>query len=197
MQKPLKQHSARDACRSDTPYVALLRGINVGGKNKLSMADLVAIFERCGACDVRTYIQSGNVIFQASRKIAGGLAAAVQSAISLTSGLRVPILLRTAGDWKKLIDCNSYLQTGANPDHLHVLFLPQKPPAERATLLDPNRSPGDSFQLHGTEIYLHLPAGVADSKLTNAYFDRTLGTVCTARNWRTVLKINELLAEFH
>lgn len=194
---PPKQHSARGSRRLGSPYVALLRGINVGGKNKLPMADLVAIFQSCGARNVRTHIQSGNVLFQASRGIAAGLPVVVQSALLSSTGLTVPVLLRGANDWRKLIECNSYLKTGASPDHLHVVFLSKSPPAERAKWLDPNRSPGDSFQLCGKEIYLFLPAGVADSKLTNAYFDRTLGTVCTARNWRTVLKINELLAEFH
>ncbi|MBL8857149.1 MAG: DUF1697 domain-containing protein [Planctomycetes bacterium] len=175
-------------------HVALLRGINVGGKNKLLMADLVELFEAAGCTAVKTYIQSGNVVFAASPKVAAVLAGRIPERIEEEFGLRVPIVLRSAAEFGTTVRSNPFLELGADPDALHVAFLREKPDKAHVAALDPGRSPGDSFQLRGRELFLHLPNGVARTKLSSAYLDKTLGTVCTARNWRTVQKIHELVA---
>lgn len=172
--------------------MALLRGINVGGKHKLPMADLVAIFSAAGCADVRTYIQSGNVVFVAGAATAKRVPSVVSERIAADFGMKVPVVVRSAAELSKVPDDNPYLKAGANPDHLHVAFLAETPNKQRASSLNPNRSPGDTFVVRGSEIYLHLPNGVARTKLTNAYFDATLETVCTLRNWRTVLKLIDL-----
>ncbi len=172
-------------------HVALLRGINVGGKNKLPMKDLAAIFAAHGASDVRTYIQSGNVVFRASKSVAAKLPRLAGEAIEARFGHRPPIVLRTREELLAVLSANPFLARGADEKALHVGFLEAKPTEARIAALDPDRSPGDAFAVIGREIYLHLPNGGARSKLTNAYFDSKLATISTMRNWRTV---NELAA---
>ena len=175
-----------------TVYVALLRGINVGGKNALRMAALVEIFSRAGCEDVRTYIQSGNVVFSARPTTAERIPSLVTAEIADRFGIRTPIVLRSSGELRRATSANPFLKAGAAPDALHVAFLADLPHRARRSALDPRRSPGDSFSLRGRELYLHLPNGVARTKLTNAYIDSTLGTTSTLRNWRTVLKLLEM-----
>ncbi|HVS10249.1 MAG TPA: DUF1697 domain-containing protein [Planctomycetota bacterium] len=173
-------------------YVALLRGINVGGKNVLPMAALAEIFSRTGCADVRTYIQSGNIVFTASSEMAERIPGLVPTRIAERFGIRPPIVLRSSAELRRAAAANPFLKAGAAPDSLHVAFLADLPHRARRSALDPRRSPGDSFALRGRELYLHLPNGTARTKLTNAYIDSTLGTTSTLRNWRTVLKLLEL-----
>jgi uncharacterized protein (DUF1697 family) len=174
-----------------TTFVALLRGINVGGKNKLPMKDLVALFERAGARDVQHYIQSGNVVFAAAE--GDRIAESVRRGIERDHGLKVPLVLRTAAEMRSVLRTNPFLDApDADPKPLHVAFLADKPAKERASLLDPQRSVPDAFVLRGRDLYLRLPNGVARSKLTNAYFDTTLRTTSTVRNWATVERLAEM-----
>jgi uncharacterized protein (DUF1697 family) len=175
-------------------HVALLRGINVAGKNSLPMKDLVALFDAAGCVDTRAYIQSGNLIFRASRKLASGLATVIEKAVADRFGLSVPVLVRTTEELARVTKENPFLRTGANLDTLHVAFLAHLPSAERVAALDPGRSPPDEFSIRGREIYLRCPNGYGRSKLTNQYFDSKLGTTSTIRNWKTVLKLVELTA---
>lgn len=161
-------------------HIALLRGINVGGKNKVAMADLVAHFEDAGCAKVRTYIQSGNVAFDASAAVAEKAARAVAKAVG------VPVVVRPTEAVLRVLDRNPFPGKEAA---LHVMFLGDTPTKQQVAALEPDRSPGDTFIVSGGEIYLHLPNGVARTKLTNAYFDRVLATVGTLRNWRTVEKL--------
>lgn len=176
-------------------YVALLRGINVGGKNKLPMKDLVAIFERACCARVRSYIQSGNIVLEAEPELAVGLEARVSAEIEKRFRLRVPVMLRTARELRAVARKNPLLEAGASVESLHVIFLADDPGKSRAATLDPDRSPPDTFVVRGREIHVSCPNGVGRSKLTNAWFDAKLGTVSTGRNWRTVLKLVEMCDE--
>jgi uncharacterized protein (DUF1697 family) len=173
--------------------VALLRGINVGGKNKLSMRDLSALFVEAGCENVRTFIQSGNVVFTANTRVSKNLAGVLAARIEERFGLRVPVILRTAEQLRDVISNNPYHHAGKPEDYLHVMFLADLPSAAKAAALDPNRSSPDEFIVRGQEIYLHLPNGAGNSKLTNAWFDSKLSTVSTARNWRTVNKLLRMM----
>lgn len=177
---------------SSANYVALLRGINVGGKNMLPMADLVAIFAAAGCRDVRTYIQSGNVVFAASGSIAERIAGVVSKEISAGLGLKVPVVLRSSDELRDVVARNPFLKKGVDPVPLHVAFLAEAPARSRIASLDPQRSPGDSFVVRGRDVYLHVPNGMARTKLTNAWLDSKLATTSTFRNWRTVLKLLEM-----
>jgi uncharacterized protein (DUF1697 family) len=176
-------------------YVALLRGINVGGKNTLPMKELNAIFERAGCARVRSYIQSGNVVLDAEPKLAEGLPAQVSAEIERRFRLRVPVVLRTAREMRAVATKNPLLAATASLDSLHVVFLAEDPGKSRAATLDPNRSPPDRFVVRGREVYLSCPNGVGKTKLTNAWLDAKLGTISTARNWKTVLKLVEMCDE--
>jgi len=173
-------------------HVALLRGINVGGKNPLPMKDLVRIFEAAGGRNVRTYIQSGNVIFEGAAS-APKIAEAVAKSISKQFGYRVPVILRTAEQLLATIRGNPFLAKGVDHKWLHVYFLAETPSTACCATLDAKRSAPDVYEVRGQEIYLHLPNGMGRTKLTNAYFDSKLSTVCTARNWATVLKLAEMM----
>ena len=173
-------------------YLALLRGINVGGKNKLPMKDLVDLFVEAGCDDVRTYIQSGNVIFGAAPDLAARLPGLVAARIAERFGYRTPAVLLTADQLRDVVANNPFLAAGAVEDELHVMFLADRPDPRRIADLDPDRSPPDAFVVRDQEIYLRLPHGVARTRLTNYYFDAKLGTTSTGRNWRTVIKLLEL-----
>lgn len=174
-------------------HLALLRGINVGGRNKLAMASLVAIFEEAGCDNVRTYIQSGNVLFGSPPDTAARIPDLVTAAVAKRFGYRTPVVTRTATQLRDVVLRNPFLGTGADPRALHVLFLRGEPDQDRVAGLDPQRSPGDRFVVSGQDVYLELPNGVARSKLTAEYFDAELATMSTQRNWRTVTKLLDLM----
>jgi uncharacterized protein (DUF1697 family) len=174
-------------------HIALLRGINLAGKNRLTMKELTALFVEAGCRDVETYIQSGNVVYTATPALHRRVPSQIASAIEKRFGLRVPVVTRTAGELKKVAGGNPFLQAGVDPGKLHVVFLADRPSAAKAAGLDPRRSPPDELVVLGREIYLHCPGGIGESKLTNVYFDRQLDTVSTARNWKTVSKLAEMV----
>jgi len=174
-------------------HIALLRGINVGGKNRLPMKDLAALFERVGCRDVQTYIQSGNVIFQASATLARRIPTIISDEIQHTFRITVPVITRTARQWAQIVRRNPFQTDGVNPESLHVGFLRDRPTRRAVASLDPDRSPPDRFRVIGSEIYFCFPNGLARTRLTAAYFDSRLKTVCTVRNWNTMVKIAELL----
>ena len=169
-----------------TTHLALLRGINLGNVNKLPMKDLQELFAETGCENVRTYIQSGNVVFEATVAVAKELPDSIAALIKERFGIRPPVIVRTAKELAAVVAGNPFLKAGAPEKELHVMFLAEAPSVSRIKTLDPARSPGDEFAVHGKDVYLRLPNGVGRSKLTNAYVDAKLGTVSTVRNWRTV-----------
>lgn len=176
-------------------YVALLRGINVGGKNKLPMKDLTAIFGDAGARDVRTYIQSGNVVFTASPGSIDALADSVTREIEARLGLTIPVVIRSHAELEAALEANPYLDRAANPKALHVMFLKDHPAPSAVAALDPNRSPPDELTVVNREVFLHCPNGIGRSKLTNTWMDRALATVSTARSWNTVNALVDMCRE--
>ncbi len=171
-------------------YVALLRGINVGGKNMLPMKDLVAMFGDAGCTGARYYIQSGNVVFRAAPALAKRLPDVIAKAIDRRFGYQVPVVIRAAEELADILESNPFPR--AETDFLHVAFLASAPKKNAVDALDAKRSPPDSFIVRGREIYLHCPNGFGKTKLTNAYFDSKLGTTSTVRNWRTVATLLQL-----
>lgn len=170
-------------------FVALLRGINVGGKNKIPMSELKSLFGSLGLEDVVTYIQSGNVVFRSPTGDEQALAARLGQRIDEVFGVDVTVLVRTAAELEAIAKHNPFLKGGADPSKLHVVLLDRPPAASAIAELDPGRSPPDEFSVHGREIYLRLPNGAGRSKLTIDYFERRLGVDATARNWNTLTKL--------
>ena len=174
--------------------IALLRGINVGGKNRLPMKELAALFVDAGCEDVRTYIQSGNVVFRTGSTEGEDISTVISASILSRLGYQIPVITRTAREFQEIVQANPFVEAGAEADKLHFMFLAELPDSANVEALDTDRSPGDEFAVLGREIYLHCPNGVARSKLTNSYFDSRLSTTSTTRNWRTTLKLLELAA---
>jgi len=132
-------------------------------------------------------------VFTAAPGLLKNLPEAIQSTIAERFGLRVPVILRSSRQLAGAIEGNPFLAAGKLEKTLHVCFLADSPDAQAVKALDPDRSPGDAFHVSGQEVYLHLPNGVAHTKLTNAWLDSKLSTVSTVRNWATVLKLHELI----
>jgi uncharacterized protein (DUF1697 family) len=173
-------------------HIALLRGINVGGKNRLPMKRLTEIFTEAGAHDVRTYIQSGNVVYRPAERSAEEITQDVTQRVEQEFGIRTPIVVRSGAQIGEVLQSNPF---SASPEeHLHVIFLAHAPSPDRISLLDPHRSPPEEYIVSGSEIYLRAPNGVGQSKLTNAYLDSKLATISTSRNWRTVTILAEMAA---
>ena len=174
---------------SPQTFAALLRGINLGGTNKLPMRDLEGLFGSLGHEQVATYIQSGNVVFRSAGSDAKRVAAAIESAVAEQFGLDVRVFLRTHAELEAVRSGCPY------DDAVHVVFLDRAPSSADVKALDPNRSPGDSFDVVGPEIYLNLPTGAGRTKLTLNWFERRLGIAGTQRNWNTLLKLIAMTGE--
>jgi uncharacterized protein (DUF1697 family) len=172
-------------------YVALLRGINVGGKAIVPMAELRSLLSSLGHADVVTYIQSGNAVF-GSRRTADEVAAELEERIEQVFGVRTPVLLRTPPELAGVVARNPFLEPGADLSKLHVVFLESAPEPAAVAGLEPDRSPPDELAVLGREVYLRLPSGAGRTKLTLDWLERRLGTRGTARNWRTVTKLVEI-----
>jgi uncharacterized protein (DUF1697 family) len=158
--------------------IALLRGVNVGGR-KLPMADLREAFEELGHENVRTYIQSGNVVFDAKGSGAR-IRTALERTIDKTFGLDVTVLLRTPAELAKVVSRNPY---GADA---YVTFLDAVPDRKHVAALDPTRFAPDEFRVIGREVFMRCPNGYGRTKINNTFFEKKLATRATTRNWRTV-----------
>ena len=175
-----------------TTYVALLRGVNLGARNKVPMPVLRSLVESLGHDDVRTYIQSGNVVFRSAGK--SDLAGALEQAIAGEFGVKAAVVLRAGAELRKAIAANPFVAAGADEKALHVVFLGSSPAKAAVKTLDPDRSPPDEFAVGRAEVYLHCPNGFGRSKLGVDYFERMLGGPATIRNWKTVTKLAEMTA---
>ena len=180
------------AVKRPSRHVALLRGINVGGTRSLPMKELAELCTAAGCTEVQTYIQSGNVVFAAPKPLLAKFPAVLAAAILKKFKIEVPVVVRSANDLARVVRANPFLPKGIEHDWLHVAFLAEAPTPEQVASLDPARSPGDAWVVVERDMYLHLPRGAGQSKLTNQYLDSRLKTVSTVRNWRTVLKLLEL-----
>jgi uncharacterized protein (DUF1697 family) len=173
-------------------WVALIRGINVGGKGKLAMGDLRRLLESLGYGDVRTHLQSGNAIFTAAPVAANALEAEISSRLESDLGLAVKVLVRGARELTSVIDGNPFVSEGVDPKHLMVSFLSEPAPPARVTAIDPRAYEPDRFEFGSRVIYLMMPNGFIGSKLPN--FERLLGIAATTRTWRTVTRLRDLTA---
>lgn len=176
-------------------FIALLRGINVGGHNKLPMAELGALCAELGWVDTRTYIQSGNIVF-AAPGTAAGLEALLEQAIKDRFGLTVPAVVRTASAWPAYIDQNPFPDASQETPNLVMLALSKNPPAADAeSSLRERASENERVARAGDALWIHYGAGSGRSKLTPGLLDRIAGSPVTTRNWRTVRKLSEMVSE--
>ena len=175
-----------------TAQVILLRGVNVGGNNRVPMVEFKALLEGLGGQGVQTYIQSGNAVLRCSASAAKGLGPAVEAALKKRLGLSVPVIVRSGPELAAALKAHPYIKAGDDPKTLHVGFLAAAPSPAIIKALDPPYGPGEAVTVSGAHAYLRYAQGVGKSKLTNAWFDRQLGTVMTVRNWATCQALLQL-----
>jgi uncharacterized protein (DUF1697 family) len=175
-------------------YAVLLRGVNVGGRNKIAMADLRQILGDLGYADVKTHLQSGNAVLSAelpSDQLAGDIAGELGGRL----GMRCAVLIRTGAELAKVVAGNPLGREPDNPSHYFVAFLSAAPDSAAAARLRAQDFGPDRAWIKGSHGYMWCPNGMADTKLTYALLEKQLGVVATARNWNTVRKLAELTAE--
>ncbi|WML44197.1 DUF1697 domain-containing protein [Neobacillus sp. PS3-40] len=173
-----------------TTYIALLRGINVGGHNKIKMAELKQLFETLGVKNVQTYIQSGNVLFE-SEEEADTLCHRIETEIQKVFGFSITVVIRTALELEQIIkNCPYPTDNLAEGQSLHLAFLAKLPSQERIDHLLTFKSEMDECQLVGKQVYLFLRQSILTSKL--AVQLQKLGVQVTVRNWKTTNKLATL-----
>ncbi|MBL8735288.1 MAG: DUF1697 domain-containing protein [Planctomycetes bacterium] len=174
-------------------FVALLRGVNVGGRNKLPMAELRAVAERLGWRDVATYVQSGNLVFTATGSC-DGLADRLANALAEHGDLQVPVVVLSAKAWRTAATSPPFADAAAErPNLLHLAFARTSPGKPVPGALQPYCTAGERVALHAGALAIDFASGVARAKLTTAVLDRAVGSPVTARNWNSVLAIAKLL----
>ncbi len=172
-------------------YIAFLRAINVGGNNALPMKSLVAILEGMGAREVKTYIQSGNAVFQSAHKNPAQLSSQLAAEIQKHHGFEPFTLVLGLEALRQACADNPFPEAEADPKSLHLGFLAAKPQRPDLGKLSSLKKAGERFHLGDGVFYLHAPEGVGNSKLA-ASAEKLLGVAMTDRNWRTVCKVLEL-----
>lgn len=177
-----------------TVYVSMLRAVNVGGTSRIKMDALRAVYESLGLADVRTLLQSGNVLFRSSLTDRDALVKRIAQEIERQLDLKVEVILRTLAEVASIVERGPVLSPRADSRKLHVMFLSAVPAAAaQAALLKwhKSRELKEMVEMRGPEIYLYYPDGVGRSKLTNAAIEGKLDTSGTARNWNTLVKLLE------
>jgi uncharacterized protein (DUF1697 family) len=177
-------------------YIALFRGINVGGSHMLPMKELKLLLEQNDCQAVRTYIQSGNVIFESSISDVGRLAKRLTAAVSKSHGFEPRVLILTRAEFEKAAAGNPFPEASDNPKSLHLFFLAEPPKKPDLKACEALKSKTERFVLKGSTFYLYTPAGFGPSNLAGRA-EKLLGVAATARNWRTVTTLLEMAKVNH
>lgn len=177
-----------------TTFVSLFRAINVGGNRKVEMDELKAVHEALGLRKVLSYIQSGNVVFTSDDADPIQIQRQIEESFEQQFGFRADVIIRTADELRTIIERNPFQgQQDKEPKWVAVMFLATQPDSEaQETILKTYVGPEEMF-FNGKELYLYYPDGMGRSKLTNNYLEKKLKTVGTARNWNTVLRLQEMM----
>jgi uncharacterized protein (DUF1697 family) len=171
--------------------ISILRGINVGGKNKIPMVELKALYEKAGFKNIITYIQSGNVVFSAKEDASKNLEDKIKQLILKRWGFNVPVIVRSTDEMQSVVDRNPFIKMKViDLEKLHVTFLSENPTNENLEKIKAYQYKPDEYIIDEREVYLSCPDGYGNTKLSNTFFENKLKVTATTRNWRTV---NELL----
>jgi uncharacterized protein (DUF1697 family) len=178
--------------RRQTTFIALLRGINVGGHRIIPMAELRSLCAENNWGDVQSYVQSGNLVFTATAA-AADLEAELEQLLEQRFGFSVPVIMRVASDWSSYIESNPFPEASEKEPNRVMLALAKAPPKPGAVPgLRERAASSERIERVDDALWIHFGAGVAGSKLTPALLDRLVGSPVTTRNWRTVVKLGEL-----
>jgi len=176
---------------SSKRQIAFLRGINVGRNKRIAMSALRSLVEELGYEDVRTHLQSGNVVFTTSAS-PGRAAKAMEDELAAKLGISVRVLVRTDKELAGVVDRNPLGDVATDPTRLLVTFLSGRPDPARLRGLDPADYGPDVYRVRDREVYVWCPNGLAASKLGHAFWEKRLELTATGRNWRTVTRLLEL-----
>ena len=178
---------------SKSTYVALLRGINVGGHKAVKMDRLRKAFEALGFEHVTTYVQSGNVVFNASTQASGNLSKKIEEKVLREFAISVSVIVKTSEEVSEVVRNNPFLrERGIDPSKLHVTFLSHAPEKNALKMLDAIAANPDQFRSSGKEIYLYCPNGYGKTKLSNNALEKVLSVRATTRNWKTLNQLHEM-----
>jgi uncharacterized protein (DUF1697 family) len=176
-----------------TIQIALLRGINIAGHKQVAMADLRDLLTQLGFVDVRSLLQSGNLVFRGRARSGARLERLLEAETEERLALRTEFFVRTAEEWKSIVAHNPFREEAErDPAHLAVMFFKDTPDADAVKALKAAVTGPEVVRADGRQAYITYPNGFARSRLTTTLIDRKLGTRCTGRNWNTVLKIAAL-----
>lgn len=171
-------------------HIALLRGINVAGHNRVAMSDLRDLLADLGFADAKSVLQSGNLIFDGDRRSGATLEGLLEKETAKRLGVSADYIVRSASEWKKVVARNPFpKEAKADPGHLVVMFLKSAPSANHPKALEAANKGPETFRLEGKQLYIVYPNGIGRSKLTGTLIERSLECRGTARNWNTVLKL--------
>jgi uncharacterized protein (DUF1697 family) len=174
---------------ADQGWIAFLRAINLGARNRVPMAELRIVFEQAGARSVQTYIASGNVVFASGERDREALVSTLAAAVQGAFGVPAVVVLRTFDELAAVAAAHPF---GADTSHTHVMFLERKLRApERRSLAELDPAP-DRFEVAGANVFLHYPDGVQGSRLSAALIEKRVGVAGTVRTWRTVSRLVEM-----
>jgi len=177
-------------------FITMLRGINVSGLRKIPMEELRGLYEAMSLANVKTYVQSGNVVFDSEEEVSSRLVERIEAQIEQVYGYNVPVLIRGTDEFKRGISGNPLLKgMNEDPAQLHVTFLYSVPSEKEMGVLTPPIGEGEELAIGEKEIYLYFPNGYGRTKLNNNYFERKLGIPATTRNWKTVKALYEMAKE--
>ena len=171
-------------------YIAMLRGINVGGYNLVKMSSLKEMFEDLGFERVQTYIQSGNLVFKAAKGSLSVLSTKIEGKILTECGFSCSVITRTPEELGKAIQNNPFVkESGTDPAKVHIAFLSAVPKSDAVEKLGALATKSEQLRHCGKEIYLYYPVGMGRAKLTGSVLERVLAVTATARNWNTVNRL--------
>jgi uncharacterized protein (DUF1697 family) len=176
-------------------HIAMLRGINVSGHKPMKMERLRASFEALGFTDVRTYVQSGNVLFRTVKASEAVLTDKIAKKILDDFGHSVPVLIRTPMELGQILKCPFAQKTGIDAARLYVTFLSQPAPKSAEDILKPLAAKSEQFFISGREIYLYCPEGYGNTKFSNSAVEKKLSVPATTRNWRSVNALFEMAGQ--
>jgi uncharacterized protein (DUF1697 family) len=179
-------------------YVSFLRGVNMTGHNKMKMADLSALYNDVGLNGVSTFIQSGNVIFSAGDEYSVlNISQKIEKAISEKFSYDVPVMIRSVDQLKRLLSVNPFLsENNFDPAKNAVLFLHEKAAEDQIANVKNIDYPPDKFKVDGSEIFIYCPNGFGRTKLYTNFFEKKMGVTGTARNWNTILAIQDIASNW-
>jgi len=173
-------------------FLSILRGINVSGHRKVPMVELKTLYEELNFKNITTYIQSGNVVFNASN--GKDLSKQIEQKISKKYNFDVPIIIRTVDEMQNVLNNNPFLKSkNIDLEKLHITYLADNPLSENLDKIKTYNYEPDLFHIIGKEIYLYCPNGYGNTKLNNAFFENKLKVTATTRNWRTTNELFKIM----